>query len=405
MLVKEVSARIVLDSRKEETIEISVNACRTSAPSGKSKGKYEMPDYIGSVRKDAEFINTKIRELVASEKFPRIFYFGDLDRVEKVLKGKVGANTLFAFEASVLKALAVENKKQLWQIINHKLNKHTLKDAKFPRILSNTIGGGAHSGNKIKPDFQEFLVVCDKGPFVGHKINLQCYREAEFFLREASANKLKINDENAWQTDLDNEEVLGILEKIKKIIFQSSVTNIFTGLDCASSQFYDSKKKKYLYKNRKAERSSDEQIDYILGLIKKYNLFYVEDPLDEEDFGGFAKLLLGVQEAKSKCLIVGDDLTTTNFKRVEKAIQMKSINGLIIKPNQIGSLLEVRRVFELCKKNNIKTIVSHRSGETNESFIADLAFALGADFIKTPVVGEEREIKVKRLIHIESSLK
>ena len=140
---------------------------------------------------------------------------------------------------------------------------------------------------------------------------------------------------------------------------------------------------------------------YLKNLIKNYNLFYIEDPFDEEDFESFSKLLKFFPNS----LIVGDDLTVTNYKRLEKAIEMKSINALIIKPNQNGSLIDLANVVELAKKKGIKTIFSHRSGETNESILADLAFGFEADFIKCGVTGLEREIKIKRLIEIEKRLK
>ena len=160
------------------------------------------------------------------------------------------------------------------------------------------------------------------------------------------------------------------------------------------------KKGNYEYSNRIKTLTREEQIKYIIELANKYNLFYIEDPLDEEDFQGFSEIVKNVN-----CFVVGDDLTVTNFERVKKAIELEAINAVIIKPNQTGSLIEVRRIVDLCNKKGIKTIVSHRSGETNESFIADLAFGLQADYIKTPVIGEERFAKVKRLMQIEGSLK
>jgi enolase len=395
MKIKEVSARIILDSRKEETIEVSVNACRSSAPSGKSTGKYEKAPYKKSIKQDIDAIR-KISNRI--QNLPEIHYFGDLEKIEKLFRNKIGANTLFALEASILKALASEKKCELWQVINHKL-KFNRKNAKFPRILSNTIGGGAHSHNKIKPDFQEFLVTCNKNPAFGFEVNKKCHEQAGMRLREIRLS-LGENDEQAWQTDLDNEKILEMMNEIKKKVSANSMTNVEIGIDCAASQFYDAKSGEYIYKNRMKELTRDEQIDYIGRIARQYNLFYIEDPLDEEDFLGFSELCKRVN-----CLIVGDDLTATNLKRVKKAISMNSITGLIVKPNQIGSLIEVRKIMELCSKKCIKTIVSHRSGETGDSFIADLAFAMQADFIKIPVIGEERLVKVKRLMQIEGSLK
>jgi len=130
-------------------------------------------------------------------------------------------------------------------------------------------------------------------------------------------------------------------------------------------------------------------------------LFYVEDPFDEDDFGNFAKL----HEKFPDSLIVGDDLTTTNYKRLKEAIKEKSINALIVKPNQIGFLSEVKRVVELAKENGIKMVFSHRSGETEENILADLAFGFGADFMKSGITGKVREAKIKRMIEIQKSLK
>lgn len=386
MHIQSLKATIVLDSREEETIEISVNNQITSAPSGKSKGKHEKQSYRKDIRKDLETINRlKIID------FPEVKSFEDLALIEKKVKNKIGANTLFALESSILKVIASENNLPLWKFLN--------KDAKdFPRILSNTIGGGTHSNNKIKPDFQEFLVTCNKNPALVKIINQDCYDEAKSILKGLTLQDLKTNDENAWQTDLDNERVLEIMKEIQEDIFEETGVYIDVGLDCAASQFF--KDGKYIYMNRHWARTREEQIKYIIKLAKKYNLRYIEDPLEEEDFEGFAEIVRNVD-----CLIVGDDLLTTNPKRLAKAIKMEAVTGIIIKPNQIGSLIETKKVIDLCKKHGIRTIMSHRSGETLDDTIADLGFAWQCDFIKTPVVGEERLAKVDRLIEIEKNLK
>jgi enolase len=376
-----------LDSRGQETIEVSVNGLRTSAPAGKSTGKYEKPCYkLGSIKRDRDFINNlKVKEL------PEVKEFEHLELIEDKFKTKLGANTLFAFEASILKALAKENKQELWNFLN--------PNAKiFPRIISNTIGGGAHSHAKINPDFQEFLVTCNKNPSLAEVVNRDAHEEAQNILKGLTLQELKKNDENAWQTDLDNERVLEVMKEIQEDVFDETGVHLDAGLDCASSQFF--KNGKYNYNNRQKIRKRNEQIEYIAQLAKKYNLFYIEDPLEEEDFEGFAELV-----KKCNCLIVGDDLTVTNIERTKKAIKMEAITGIIIKPNQTGSLIEVKKIIDLCKKNGIRTIMSHRSGETLDNTIADLSFAWQCDFIKIPVIGKERLAKVKRLIEIERLLK
>ena len=384
MILKEVRANIVLDSRGEETIEVVVNGCSTKAPAGKSKGKHEKPSYKKSLKEDCEVI----KHFKFSED---ILEFEHLELVENKIKKNVGANTLFAFEASILKALAKENNQELWNFLNPKAKV-------FPRIISNTIGGGAHSHGKINPDFQEFLVVCNKNPNIARVVNKDCHEEAQAILKGLTLQEIKANDENAWQTDLDNERILEVMKEVAEDVFDETGIHVDVGLDIAASQFF--KNGKYHYKNREKVLTRQQQIDYVEALSKKYNLFYIEDPLDEEDFEGFSQLV-----KKTNCLIVGDDLTTTNLERVKKAIKLESINGIIIKPNQIGSLLEVKEIIDLCKKNGIRTIISHRSGETLDNTISDLGFAWQVDFIKTPVVGKERESKVNRLMDIEGKVK
>lgn len=363
MKIKEVKAKVVFDSRGERTIEVSVNGLKTSAPSGKSKGRHEKPAFRTSPAEEKIFINSlKIKDL------PKIKKFDDLKKIEKAVKNKIGANTLFSLEASILKALAKEQKKELWQMLGGR---------KIPKLISNIIGGGAHSRGAKKPDFQEFLVIGSR------RKNLKAYLETKKILKAKS-----VNDENAWRTQLENEEILEIMKFAKLKI----------GIDAAASQFY--KNRKYYYKNPADVMTRNEQIEYIIALIKNYRLYYVEDPLYEEDFRGFAEI-----KRKTRCILAGDDLTVTNLKRVKRAIAMKSVSGVIIKPNQTGSLLEVKKVIDLCRQKDIKTIMSHRSGETSDDTIADLAVAWGCDFLKIPVAGRERLAKVERLEEIKRRLR
>ena len=204
------------------------------------------------------------------------------------------------------------------------------------------------------------------------------------------------NDEGAWRTSLSNEEVLEILKKVAKKY------DLRIGLDVASSSFY--RNGYYTYKNKSLIRDKADQADYILKLIRKFEIFYVEDGMDEDDFSGFKSLMNGICEMGKKSLIVGDDLTTTNLDRVQRAVRGKAINAMIIKPNQIGSILEVKKVVEYCKKNNIVMIFSHRSGETMDDILADYCVGFGGDFLKAGIYGRERLIKHRRVMMIEKSL-
>ncbi len=383
MKIKGVSGRSILDSRKEKTILISVQTdfgeFSASSPSGKSTGKYEAKPYNKSLEGDIKTIK-QLSDYFSEEIIEK---FEDLRRIEDIVDRQVGANTLFAFESAILKALAKENKKEVWQIINSSAKK-------LPRLVGNCVGGGKHSDLSKKPDFQEFLLIPElKSVEKAFEIQKNEKRKIkEILLIEDSKFKGEKNDEDAWAVSLNEKEVLDILKK----------TRIPIGVDVAASGFY--KRKNYNYKNPLFRRSGEEQMEYISNLIKNFNLFYIEDAFDENDFESFAKLLKRFPDS----LIVGDDLTTTNPKRLEKAIKMKSINAIIVKPNQIGSLIKMKETIELARKNSIKLVFSHRSGETEETILADLAFGFSADFFKCGITGKERISKINRLIEIEKSL-
>jgi enolase len=383
MKILGVSAKAILDSRKEKTILISiktdVGSFSASSPTGKSTGKHEAKTYKKSLEGDIETI-AKFSDYFSGEAIEK---FDDLRRIEDIVDKHLGANSFFALESAVLKAVAMEQKKEVWQLINPEARK-------LPRLVGNCIGGGTHSSSDKKPDFQEFLLIPDsKSVKQSFEINKKAKESVKDILQMTDKNfDGKENDENAWTSSLNEKEALDVLKKLKLPL----------GLDVAASGFY--KRKNYQYKNPLLKRTSDEQLDYLSNLIKNFDLSYIEDGFGEEDFESFAKLLKKFPDS----LIVGDDLTVTNYKRLENAIKMKSVNALIIKPNQIGSLIEVKKVCKLAKENNIKIIFSHRSGETEENILADLAFGFGADFFKCGIEGDVREGKIKRLIEIEDSL-
>jgi len=398
MFVKEISPSLIKNSRGEKTISIELVTYEgkffSSAPGGKSKGKSEVASYNGEgivrslsllkglcgMLRHKNFIIKKVEDLEKLCKFVKAF--------EKKY-GELGGNLTYALESVFLKGAATDNNKELWEFINDDVNNG--KRPKIPMPVGNCIGGGLHS-KKIKgkrPDFQEFLLIPKEKTFSrAVTVNIKAYGKAQRLLKSNSKN-----DENAWQTPKTNEEVLEILADVAKHF------KLRIGLDIASSSFFD--KGYYLYKNKELIRDRVDQIDYIERLIKKFKLFYVEDPIDEEDFSGFKQIL---NSSKKGVMIVGDDLTTTSMNLTRRAVEGGAINAIIIKPNQIGSILEVKKVVEYCKRHKIKMIFSHRSGETMDDVLADYCIGFGGDFIKAGIFGKERLIKLKRIIDIENKL-
>ncbi len=376
MKIKRISAKEIKDTRGDGTIEVILKTdfgkFKASAPNGKSRGKYEAEPWKGSLKKDIGFVNKfNLKEIDFSK-------FDDLGKIERLFRKKVGANTMIALEYVFLRALAKKENKEIWELINPKTKK-------LPMPVGNAIEGGVHSSKG--PDIQEFLFIPKTKKFSeGVKLNKKAYYQCKKILkREDSEFKGKRGDENGWKTSLGNLEVMRIME-----ITKNKFEKLEIGMDIAASEFY--KKECYFYKNKKNSLSKKQQLEFISELSKAF--YYIEDPLEEKDFSGIKKI-------KKKNLIVGDDITVTNLSRIKKS----GVNGVIIKPNQCGSLMEVKKIVEYCKRNNIKMIFSHRSGETKEDILSDLAFGFQSDFIKTGILGKGRKEKLNRMCKIEKSLK
>ncbi len=400
MFIKEVVPKIILDSRKEKTIEISIKTYKgkftASSPSGKSRGENEAEPFnkVGIIK------SLSLMKLFSKKLKNKNFMIKKLDDLkiltEKIYRfeagyGKLGRSVTYALETVFLKGAAADLNKELWQFINDDVNNS--KKPKIPTPVGNCIGGGLHSKliKGKRPDFQEFLLIPKEETFSRAVTkNLRAYWYSRRLVKTP-----KKNDEDAHMTSKTNEEVLNALKILAKKF------KIRIGIDIAASTFFE--KGYYKYKNKELIRDRSDQTDYVENLIKKYNLFYVEDPVHEEDFSGFKEILGAVKNKNT--LIVGDDLTTSNIKFLRRAIHSGSINAIIIKPNQVNSILDVAKTVKLCKENKMKMIFSHRSGETMDNALADYAVGFGADYIKTGIFGRERLIKLKRVIDIEKSLK
>ncbi|MBS3170756.1 hypothetical protein J4223_03160 [Candidatus Woesearchaeota archaeon] len=374
MLIKDLKARVIKNSRNENAIEVIVNKKYVaSAPSGASTGMYEVKAFTKDVRFAVNYLNKYSVHYDFEE-------FKDLEVLDH-LKSIIGGNPTIAVQYAVLKAMS---KNKVYSFLNPKAKK-------LPVPLGNCIGGGAHT--KIKAsDIQEFLLI-PKAKTFSQRANIN--RNVYEMIGKLSKAKSK-TDEGAFILNQKNEDIFEFLTDLVYEFREHTGYKVNFGIDLAASQFF--KKGKYYYKNSKQKvLSREKQINLVNDWIKEYNLGFVEDGLEENDFSGFAKL-------NKKTLICGDDLITTNLERLKKAIKLKSVNSMIIKPNQIGSLIETKKVVDYAHKHGIKTVISHRSGETMDFMIAHLAVAWNMSYIKTGIFGKERECKLKELVNIEREI-
>lgn len=408
MRIKNILAKKILNSRKEATISVIVETenkkkVDASAPSGKSKGELEVKDFSEKgLAYSIEFINVLGKKII--EEKMSFEKFDDINRVERIIKeydpshdfNLVGGNAVYALEAALLKALAADYNVEVWKFLLN-TNKPTA-----PMPLGNAIGGGMHVKLKEKLDFQEMLFIPQTGNFLDASfLNMQAYKEAKRLLPEKDKKwKGKVTDEKALATTLDNESAFKLMAEIRDSLQEKFKMKLNIGADIAASSFWN--RIKYVYHNFSSENklknlSQNEQLEYLNHLIKEYKLTYVEDPFFSRDFESHAKLL-----SKNKnVLVCGDDLICTQPERLYEAIQKKAINAVIIKPNQVGSLLAAKETVDLAKQHDIIPIISHRSGETNDPLISHLAVGWNIPYIKLGITGKERMAKINELLKIE----
>ena len=402
-IIEDLIARKIFNSRGEETIEVDVITTsgfgRASAPAGKSRGKAEVAYYPqGGVDQAVK----KVEELIAPELAGLNSDFQEeidstLHEIDGTTNFKLlGGNTAFAVSVANAEAAANSHGLLLFQF----LGGNTANTLPFP--LGNTISGGRHARGKA-PDIQEYLALP---------------HGAETFMEAATANDqihkkigevLKKKDklfsggkssEGAWIANIGNFDAFEVISKACEEVGNELDFECGFGIDVAASSLWKEKEKKYFYPRDGKKRDSGEQLDFLLDLIEKYHLAYVEDPFHEEDFDSFAKL---TKKAKP-CLICGDDLFTTNNERLNHGIKIGAANAIIIKVNQIGTLTDALETIENAQRHGYTTVMSHRSGDTCDWHIAQLAVAFKCPLIKTGVVEGARIAKINELLRIEHFL-
>ncbi|MFM7850458.1 MAG: phosphopyruvate hydratase, partial [Flammeovirgaceae bacterium] len=312
-------------------------------------------------------------------------------------KGKLGANAILGTSLAVAKAAAMESGQSLYRYIGG-VNANTL-----PVPMMNILNGGSHADNSI--DFQEFMVMPVKADTFSEALRMgtEVFHTLKRVLHDKNFST-NVGDEGGFAPNIkSNEEAIEIvLTAIEKAGFKPG-SDIFIAMDAASSEFYDAKTKTYNFKKSDGKKlKSEEMVEYWAKWAKKYPIISIEDGMAEEDWDGWKKL---TEKIGDKVQLVGDDLFVTNVDFLQKGIDMGVANSILVKVNQIGSLTETINAVNLAKRNSYKSIMSHRSGETEDSTIADLAVALNTGQIKTGSASRsDRMAKYNQLIRIEEEL-
>jgi len=411
-IIKYVNSLQVIDSRGDPTVEVVVETIgggigRAIAPAGASRGKYEAVElrdgdisrYKGrgvekAVSNVINFIAPAIQGLDARRQ-------REIDRIMIQIDGtqnkeRLGANAVIASSLAVAKAAADTSKIPLFQYIGG------IRAKVLPIPMLNIINGGVHAGNELA--VQEFMIVPIEFDSFSEALraSIEVYKELKNILKgKYGAHSINVGDEGGFAPPMKfvKEAIEALLAAIKNCGYDYE-KQIRISLDAAASQFYIEDRN--IYKIDGKEMKREELLEYWKNLALEFPLLSIEDPFQESDFEAYAELR---KEVKDKIIVVGDDLTVTNVEILKKALSMNSVKGVIVKPNQVGTLSETLDFIELAKLNGIATIISHRSGESEDSSIAHIAVAVNGPFIKTgaPARGE-RTAKYNELLRIEKYL-
>jgi len=410
-LIESIHARQILDSRGNPTVEVDVLTesgafGRAAVPSGASTGTHEAVElrdgdkkrYVGKgVLKAVDNVNTKIASAIVGQS---VLEQNVIDKIMIKLdgtknKGTLGANAILGTSLAVAKAAAMETGQSLYRYIGG-VNANTL-----PVPMMNILNGGSHADNSI--DYQEFMVMPVKADTFSEALRMgtEVFHTLKKVLHDAGLST-NVGDEGGFAPNIkSNEEAIEVvLKAIEKAGFKPG-EDMFIAMDAASSEFYENGI--YTFKKSNGKKlSSDEMVDYWASWAAKYPIISIEDGMAEEDWSGWKKL---TDKIGKKVQLVGDDLFVTNVEFLQKGIDMGVANSILVKVNQIGSLTETINAVNLAKKNAYKSIMSHRSGETEDSTIADLAVALNTGQIKTGSASRsDRMAKYNQLIRIEEEL-
>jgi enolase len=413
MKIKSIKSIEILDSRGKPTIRTFVqledgSMHKSSVPSGASTGAHEAvelrdgdprrhlgqgvlnavknvndliaPNLIGLEASDIEKIDAKMIEIDGSDN-----------------KGRLGANAILSVSMACAIAHSTSSKTPLWRFLHEKFFPRRQPD--FPRLMVNIVNGGKHASWNF--DIQEFMIVAKSNkPSVSTRLSAEVFQQLGKLIKKQKLSTL-VGDEGGYSPALSsNEAVLGQILEATQIAGYKNTIDFGFALDCAATEFY--KDGKYTMQKTGETLTPDQLINFYKNIGDKYNIESFEDPFAEDDWSAWQKF---TAETNSKYIIVGDDLLVTNPKRIERGIREKSANAVLIKLNQIGTITETVRAIRVAQDSRWKIAVSHRSGETEDNFISDLAYACGAEFIKTGSMSRsDRLSKYNRLLEIEAGM-
>ncbi len=402
-IIEDLIARKIFNNRGEETIEVDIITTsgfgRAAAPAGKSRGKAEVIYYPqGGVDQAIK----KVDDLIAPELAGlNSDYQEEIDNTLHEIDGtadlkNIGGNTAFAISLANAEAAANSHGLMMFQFLGGSAA------TAMPYPLGNCISGGQHAKGKA-PDIQEYLAMPHGAEsfLEAQTANTQVHKKIGDSLKKKNTqfNGGK-SDEGAWIANVDTVDAFEVIARACEEVGNEMDFECGFGLDIAASSLWKPKEEKYVYENEAKKRDTAEQLEFMLELIEKYHLTYVEDPFHEEDFESFAEL---TRKAKN-CLICGDDLFTTNTERLNNGIKINAGNAIIIKVNQIGTLSDAMETIQTAQRHSYEPVMSHRSGDTCDWHIAHLAVAFKCPIIKTGVTEGARIAKLNELIRIEHFL-
>ena len=414
--IKQISAREILNAKGNPTIEATVILSDgatgiASCPTGTSVGTYEAVDLkdndqtrfqgqgvLNAILNIQKLIAPSLIGMDASKQQEIDKKMIDLDGTQN--KSRLGANATLSVSMAVAKASAKSSVLPLYLYLREFIKKENLP-LRIPTPLFNVINGGKHAEDNF--DFQEFMIIPATSKTFEESLKMagDIYNSLRKNIETNNLSTL-IGDEGGFSPKLaSNQEALLLLKRSVESANLRLGFDVFFGMDVASNNFYS--QNTYHIRDKSSSLSARDLISFYRMLNEQYHFLYLEDGLAEDDWDNWTLLC---SELSGETLIVGDDLTTTNPYRLQTALQKKAITGIIIKPNQIGTVIEALAVVEMARENGLKIAVSHRSGETNDDFIADFAVAASADYVKfgAPARGE-RVAKYNRLLQINAQLK